>query len=166
MDVEPSTAQQIAEAVSTGSRAFEAITRGLQSLKTIVGLTKKDPQPEVGEILVDLREQISLARDANSKLREITAELRDENTELKRRIEDFAGYELWETPRGSIVYRSADGQQPMHYLCPACKENGLKSFLNGDEVSKKCKADSTHGWFYFRKDDTYEKSRRWARVRH
>lgn len=149
MNVEPNITEQIAEAVSVGARSFEAITRGIQTLKGVFSSPKGVPVPQVADVLVDLREQVSLARDASSKLREVAAKLRDENTELKRRMEDFEGYELCETPLGAIVYRSTEGNQPTHYLCPTCKEQGFKSFPQGDRHAKTCQANAGHGVFYF-----------------
>lgn len=145
VEVEPGITQQIAEAVGIATGAFEAMATGLKAIKALVDSAKSVPQGQVDETISLLKQKVTLARDANSTLREIAADLRDENTRLKRQAEDFAGYVHIETPLGSHVYRSPDGYEPLHYVCPICKEQGFKSFLNGNARIKTCGLNPKHG---------------------
>ena len=158
MDMDPDSiktatdvAQNIGEIASSGSKAFDAMGQAVSLIKSLKGGSHKEACPAIDEALVDLREQLSVARDANSRLREIAADLRDENTDLKRRFSSLEGYELFETKRGSVVYRNVSKEEPVHYLCPVCKENGFKSILQGDDKSKRCASNEAHGIFDFDK---------------
>lgn len=95
------------------------------------------------QLILQLMAEITNAQHANLTLE---AELLELNIALEKAQEqdkeqDFAHYELFETPAGSIVYRKDATNptlEPVHYLCPSCKQKGIKSILQGGEHRKIC----------------------------
>lgn len=143
------TAKNAVDIARNGATALNTAVGTIDTLKALFKSTEQPPIDDVRKTITDLNERILDAREANIRLRDLINDLRDEMFELKRREEKFAGYELWETPLGSHVYRSAPGVNPVHYLCPTCHDAGVKTILQGDRYGKGCNATTSHGYFDF-----------------
>jgi len=149
MDFDIDTAKQAIDIAKHGTSTLHSAVGVVDRLKTMFKSPEPPPMSDVNETITTLREQIVSARETNISLREVIGDLRDEMIELKRKQEKFAGYELWETPTGHHVYRSTDGVEPLHYLCPHCHDAGVKTVLQGSEYIKDCRATPGHGSFKF-----------------
>ncbi|KIC15018.1 hypothetical protein RA20_19185 [Leisingera sp. ANG-Vp] len=149
MDFDVDTAKQAIDIAKQGATTLNTAVGAVDRLKALFKSPEAPPMEEVRETITGLREQIMSAREANITLRETIGDLRDEMIELKRRQEKFAGYELWNTPCGSVVYRSAEGVEPVHHLCPSCHDAGVKTVLQGNQYVKECRATPSHGSFQF-----------------
>lgn len=149
MNFDVDAAKNALEVARNGAATMDAIISSVNRLKLIFQSPKPLPMDDVRAAVTDLGEKVMKAREENILLREQAIELRDQIIEMKRREEKFAGYELWESPLGSILLRSGEGVKPIHYLCPGCHDAGVKTILQGDRYSKKCAATPGHGWFHF-----------------
>ncbi len=149
MNFDMDTAKNALEVARNGAATMDAIISSVNRLKLIFQSPKPLPMDEVRAAVTDLGEQVVKAREENVELRKQAIELRDQIIEMKRREEKFAGYVLWETPLGSILLRSGQEVQPVHYLCPNCHDAGVKTILQGNNHSKQCTASPSHGWFHF-----------------
>lgn len=147
MDFDFDTAKQIVDLTRSSATTLEAAVASGRSIKSLFTAAKSPPMSEVRKAVAALDEQILQAREANIKLRELANQLREENLDLKRSFDKFAEYELWETPCGSVVFRSKNDNEPTHYLCPICKDEGEKTVLQGGEFTKDCRRG--HGIFDF-----------------
>ncbi|AXT33785.1 hypothetical protein D1820_01710 [Phaeobacter sp. LSS9] len=164
MDIDIDTAKQAIDIARSGSTALSSAVGALDRLKTLFKSSEPLPMDDVRATITALNEQIMDAREANIRLRETVGDLRDEMIEMKRRQEKFSGYELWQTPEGQTVYRSPAGVEPLHYLCPNCHDDGVKTILQGDAYSKKCRASPGHGYFHFTASPKPERDRnKWLR---
>jgi hypothetical protein len=149
MDFYIDTTKQAIDIARNSSSALTSAITAIERLKSMFKTPKPPPMDDVRATITALTEQIIDARDANILLRETIADLREEMIESKRQQEKFAGYELSATPAGHTVYRSSKDIEPVHYLCPACHDAGIKSILQGDQYAKRCRADKDHGIFQF-----------------
>lgn len=149
MDFDIDTAKQAIDVARQGATTLNSAIGAIDRLKTLFKSPEPPPMDEVRETITGLREQIVSARETNISLRETIGDLRDELIELKRSQEKFSGYELWKTPSGSVVYRSSEDIEPVHYLCPSCHDAGVKTLLQGHKYTKTCRATPSHGSFGF-----------------
>ena len=149
MDLDVDTTKQAIDIARQAATKLNSAVSVVDRLKTMFKPSEPPPMDEVRETVTCLRDQIMDAREVNVSLREVIGDLRDEMIELKRKQEKFAGYELWETPTGHHIYRSTDGVEPLHYLCPHCHDAGVKTVLQGSEYIKDCRATPGHGSFKF-----------------
>lgn len=135
------------ELVKTGNDALES------SLTTVGKLTDN---PASQQSVVQLIREIKDAKLANltveTHLLELIVALEEANEH------NFSRYALFETPAGSIVYRlktTEKASEKVHFLCPNCKEKGIKSILQGDEFEKTCHVCNAHYAFKTRDDKTH-----------
>jgi hypothetical protein len=91
----------VATLVTVGATAAEAI-------KNAIGLARKANQAELERVLLDLRDDIATLRDAN-------IELRNENRELREKLQTREEL-LWEND----VYWKTDGSKKVGPFCPKC----------------------------------------------
>ena len=159
MDLDIDTTKQAIDIARHGATALNSAVGAVDRLKTLFKSSEPPPVDEVRSTITSLNEQVMDARDLNIDLRELIGDLRDEMIELKRNQEKFAGYELWQTPNERLVYRSGQGIEPVHYLCPNCHDAGIKSVLQGNQYSKKCRATPGHGYFSFDQDPGSERNK-------
>ena len=153
MNFDMDTTKDALEVARHGASAIDAVVSTFQRLKALFQSPKPAPVQEVRAAMTDLNEQIMKAREENILLRKEAIELRAQIIEMKRREEKFAGYALWQTPCGSILLRSGEDMEPVHYLCPNCHDAGVKTILQGNNYSKQCTALPSHGWFHFEQSE-------------
>ncbi|PCJ05876.1 MAG: hypothetical protein COB16_14365 [Rhodobacteraceae bacterium] len=149
MDFDIITVKNAIEIARQGSSALDAAIGVAKTLKQLVQSPEPLPVNLVDETIEELHLQILAAQEENVVLRKAIIQLERENIDLKRRQEKFSGYELWDTPVGDLVYRSGEGIEPIHYLCPNCHDAGIKTVLPGNDKAKTCRAASNHGNFNF-----------------
>ena len=142
-----------------GASAMNALIGTFERIKSMFQSPKQAPQEEIRAAMVELEEKVMKAREENVMLREESIELRHQIIEMKRREDKFAGYELFETSLGAVVFRSRDGVKPVHYLCPGCHDAGIKTILQGDPDARQCTATPSHGWFQFQPSQPIRRNR-------
>ncbi|KZL25747.1 hypothetical protein [Pseudovibrio sp. Ad37] len=123
-----------------------------KSIKDLLSSSKAASNPELEALVVELMGEVTDTKLANVELKTQLLALKEAAIAAQTKANDFARYELWETPAGQTVYRleeQTDHKEPMHYLCPTCKEKGVKSILQGHDESKQC--TSCDVWFRYEK---------------
>ncbi|KZL17332.1 hypothetical protein [Pseudovibrio sp. Ad37] len=123
-----------------------------KSIKNLLSSPKTSSNPELEALVVELMSEVTDTKLANVELKTQLLALKEAAIEAQAKANEFARYELWETPAGQTVYRlkeQTNHKEPMHYLCPTCKEKGVKSILQGHEEARQC--TSCNVWFRFEK---------------
>lgn len=106
------------------------IVQGMLSLKTDAAVSAK--ALELNRVLIELTEQIFACQAQIAALISRESELKAEVANLKDWSHDKERYELCEIVPGTLAYRVQPGMQgaePMHYLCPRCYQQHIKSIL-------------------------------------
>lgn len=120
-----------------------AIPSAISAAKDAIGMAKSirdltsdaETKTAMSELLGRLIDTQGLILDAQGKMQEISAYTREVESQLAeyRNWDIEAGrYKLTEPHPGTFVYAKKDGlpgDEPMHYLCPACFQKRQKSFL-------------------------------------
>jgi len=131
--------------IATGLTALTAardITKGIAGLKEDVAV-----QIKAAELLTIIADAQGSLNEAQARIYELQAQLRDARDALAKRA-DFDRYALAEPYPGSYVWKlRSDARlpdEPMHYICPLCKEEGVVTVLqatDGDGLGlcKKCR---------------------------
>ncbi|WP_310619719.1 hypothetical protein [Flexibacterium corallicola] len=132
-----------------------------KSIKDLVGSSKTPGDQELKALVVELMSEVTDAKLANVELKTQLLTLKQAAVNAQTKADEFARYELWETPAGQHVYRlkeQAAKEESTHYLCPTCKEDGIKSILQGHQSSKGCQR--CQAWFDFRGHDVETSTKR------
>jgi len=141
MEPDLDTISQVFEVLSKGTKATNGAISVGDKIKKFFKSSKSSGNEELEALVMELMSEVKDAKIANLDLKEQLIVLRDNAMKANARSEDFDRYELWETPTGSLVYRLkhlANQEEPHHYLCPTCKEDGIKSILQGHEEYRSC----------------------------
>ena len=144
MDIDPLGSLQAFNSAFTASQnlkiIFDRAKETIATLQSSKGFTQLARDLDTRDAISVLRGQILDAQELNFALREEIAKMREEYIELKKQKEEFDRYELHQTPQEATVLKlkseCANGE-PMHYLCPDCKETGRKAILQG-AYTKSC----------------------------
>ncbi|GAB3416774.1 hypothetical protein NX774_12095 [Massilia agilis] len=133
---------------------FTLISQATSSLNAAVTLVKGFVSlRDETQRLTAVNEMLAKLFEANSKLNDLVIadaeraaeyqtllrekrELEDELGRVKAEKADFDRYELAEVAPGVLAYALRDahrGLEPMHYICPACRNNSKKSILKRTE---------------------------------
>ena len=131
---------------------FDTITRGLdlagtglkhsdtaltlgKKLKELIGKNGSKDQGQQRDIIIDLISELQDAKETNLNLRQQLQDLQSAVFEAQKSHDEFARYYLVETNGGDKIFRLktelANGE-PDHFICPLCKEEGIKTILQGD----------------------------------
>ncbi len=130
----------------SGLKAAEAAVGLAAKAKVLFGSSKVSgdlEHLELRSLVGDLARQVADAQVANGELKIQLMKMREAALETNRLEDEFARYEFWKTPAGDFVQRlkESDGKgEPMHCICPACREKNQKSILQGNQYTKKCHA--------------------------
>lgn len=121
-------------AAMTSVKTASEIAKGLVNLRD-----EREFQARAGQIEKELAEARGLVAEAQTTM----LALLNRVGELERQVaqqEDWraeaARYELVETYKGRLAYRVKDsmrGEEPTHYVCPACFQKRQKSILQPRE---------------------------------
>lgn len=132
----------IASGLSALNSARE-IAKGIATLKEEVAV-----QLKAAELLTIIADAQGSLNEAQSKISELQADLRNACDELAKRAE-FERYQLVEPFPGTFMWRLDESRQrpgePMHDICPHCREDGKLSILMGPgeasdaKTCKRCK---------------------------
>ena len=94
---------------------------------------------------------LALSEKITALQSELAATQRDK-AQIEAKLNDRASYTLHEVRSGAFVYAPKDassGEEPMHYLCQHCYDNGVKSILRSMDSpmlgrSLECAIDPRH----------------------
>lgn len=141
---------------------LDLIAGALTTLKTTAEITKTfsdlKTQAEISSKVIELngfigtvQGQLLAAQTAQGDMVQELLRLRAELAETKAWADEKAKYELHQFDTGAVAFRIrpvAIGFGPLHYVCPACLEDGKKSILQPDEdvqherlVCPRCRVD-------------------------
>ena len=140
------------------------LAQGLGSLKALFQKSEAAADADIKDALIELSSQVLDTKLANTELKTMLLNLKEELAAHQTFKSDLERYELWETQVGSIVYRlreSAKDDDPIHYLCPNCIEDKRKSILQGREHNRRCPSCSTR--FEFKQPVPRQPSAKWSR---
>lgn len=91
--------------------------------------TEAPSEKDIDKLEGDIRK----AELAYTKLETQLLQLQRAFEEARVSEQTFGKYELWETPAEATVYRIKATDlavaEPLHYICPNCREDGRKSIL-------------------------------------
>lgn len=143
---------------------FELLDKGAGALKGAIDIFDRIKQvrerkkavadAEVDTLVLQLMGEVKDAQLANVSLKAQLLLVHEKAALQQRLSAEFDRYALWKSPAGALVYRLKDDradEEPLHYLCPACKEAGRKSILQGHEEAVQC-LPCSH-WFRLQTDD-------------
>ncbi|WP_226779543.1 hypothetical protein [Oceaniglobus trochenteri] len=97
--------------------------------------------PEVAELTLELQNQLINAQRAQLSILDSLIELKKEVMEADRQLELQRSYEPFATAGGAIVLAlkpNEDGNQPVHYICPDCADDGKRRILQPQGTGKRC----------------------------
>ena len=117
------------------AQAASQIVHDLLSLKTDAAVSAK--AVELNRVLIELTKQIVASHTQIAALVARESELKAEVARFKDWSHDKERYELYEIVPGTLAYRVQPGMQgaePMHYLCPRCYQNHVKSILQNGGI--------------------------------
>jgi hypothetical protein len=145
--------QQITELMQYAKQTDAALktATGIQdSIKKLFKRTKPNDNSkdsdEVQSLVLQLMSEVKDAQLANVSLKAQLLEIKNAALDAQNKADIFSRYELFETPTKHFVYRlksdRTDGE-PIHDICPKCKEQGLRSILHGGKYRKNCKECSS-----------------------
>lgn len=132
--------------VGRTARGLEGAAKAFATVKSALEASKAAGDADVKAAITELTEQVAEAKFANAELRVRLADMKIALHEAQNRKSDFDRYVLWETPGGDLVYRvkePRDPDEPAHYLCPACLDQGRKSILQTGGYDRVCHACET-----------------------
>jgi hypothetical protein len=133
-----------------GMTSISAAISGLKNVKELVqDLLKLKFSTEIQTKVIDLQSQIlsaqSSALDAQAEQEEIGKRLESLHKELARLrawAEERAHYVLKEVGAGAFAYVAKEGlkpEEPIHWLCCQCYQDGFKSILQFSGYDKGAK---------------------------
>lgn len=143
----------VIEHAESGVKFADKAVSLTKSIKDLLSSPKSSSNAELEALVVDLMSEVTDAKLANVELKAQLLAMKEAAMEAQTKANKFARYELWETPAGQTVYRLKaleNDEEPLHYLCPTCKEKGIKSILQGHDEAKAC--TDCDVWFRFQKD--------------
>lgn len=165
MDFDLDTLDKAVEFASRSTKAADSAFGIARKVKKLFSSEEPEGKKELEGLVMELMNDVTDTKLANLDLKEQLIELREKAIQSNTREKEFDRYELWEAPAGSLIYRlkdTDDQKEPNHYLCPRCKEDGVKSVLQGHSTFRDCPrcdagfpisrdegptiANSTSGW--------------------
>lgn len=141
MDFDLETIQNAIKLATDGSKAASSVADVMTRFKKLFDTPKALSQEDLRPLVIELTENVLNAKTANLELKEQLLAMREAALERQARKEQFSRYALWQTGTGSLVYRlkeECEDKEPLHYLCPPCKEEGHASILQGPHHYKEC----------------------------
>ncbi|CRL44566.1 hypothetical protein SGGMMB4_01725 [Sodalis glossinidius str. 'morsitans'] len=118
---------------------FSGVAVAKQAYDLVKILKESRDQSVIDKAAGALREKITELQMLNAELsglfhaeRQITVELREENTKINMFTTQSSEYEIHKTSGGAIVYilkSTPKGEIPHHYLCAHCYQNRIISIL-------------------------------------
>lgn len=146
MDFDINNFSALIKHVDSGVKLANKAVALSKSIKDLLSSSKPPSNADLEALVVELMSEITDTKLANLELKTQLLALKEAAIEAQAKADQFTRYELWETPAGHTVYRlkeECQDEEPMHYLCPTCKENGIRSILQGHEDAKQCSSCST-----------------------
>lgn len=137
--------------IFAGISAFKEMMELARALKDI------DNAMSRSDVVIALQEKIFAGNAAYSDLMQHKDKLEKELVRLKDWEAEKARYELVELYDGALAYAVKDmmrGGEPLHYICPACYQQGKKSILQGATwhlgehslLCPSCRLKVVHSW--------------------
>ncbi|MEZ5790519.1 MAG: hypothetical protein R3D34_06920 [Nitratireductor sp.] len=137
MELDPDGIGQALKLVADGTKAADGALTLVKRFRDLMKGDKPPKEEDVRPLLTDLMEQLNDAKSANIDLRVQLNALREKELLKAQAVrEEFDRYELVETALQNLVLRLKEehaGGQPRHFICVQCREDGIKSILQGDE---------------------------------
>lgn len=138
--------------IETLGKALDFVSKGTKAADSAFGLAKRikeifhspkpaSEKPELEGLLLELMQEMTDTKLANVDLKEQLITLREHAIEARQREQEFERYELIETPGNAMVFRlkpSLANGEPTHYICPNCKEERVRSILQGPRHYRTC----------------------------
>lgn len=141
MDTDQDLLKSAFEFLGDGAKAVDNLSTIAFKLKGFFSAPQSSGDPELKALVVELMSQVQDAKIANFALKQELLEIREAAVKAQKQKKEFNRYELWQSPAGAVVYRlkqSDNTGEPLHYLCSGCKENAVKSILQGHDHLKEC----------------------------
>jgi len=142
---------QIEGVLGLASTALTATGKAVSTAEAIKGLFSGDKPADSAKANALLNTLAGELTAANMMNVELSSALKSLSQELKRQDEfdrERERYELFETPKGDIVYRLKEDmaeEQPIHFVCPVCmKRDRLISFVRGQGDHRACQTNRDH----------------------
>lgn len=156
--------QGVAETAEAATGAFGKIGEAIISLKGAAKPAEGRSDAEIEAAIAQVTLAVDNARSKNLLLDAQVALLAERVRKANEAQAQLDRYQLWETPTGHLVYRLRDAQKaddPAHFICPNCYEDGRRSVLQGDWRRKKCQ--TCKSLFTFA-DDSWPQAPEFSRV--
>lgn len=122
------------EGFLTALQSLKAVTDIVKSLKNNSSEIKAQKDLlEVYSSLLELKEEIIIMRDQYAELASVKRDLEHKLAERNDWEQTKSRYKLHQIEQGIFVYAlkpEFQGDEPLHYLCPACMEKGQKGILS------------------------------------
>lgn len=119
----------------------EGVAKAYNAVKSAFVSSEAAGDADLKSAIAELAEKVAEAKLANADLRVQLSTLKIALHEAQKRKADFDRYVLWKTPGGGFVYRAKeprDPDEPAHYLCPNCADQGRKSIIQGRTHDRFC----------------------------
>ncbi|ANQ83691.1 hypothetical protein dqs_0615 [Azoarcus olearius] len=120
--------------IATGLTALSTardLAKGIAGLREDIAV-----QMKAAELLTIIADAQGSLIEAQAKIFELQSDLRLAKEQLAKQA-DFDRYRLCEPYRGTYLWKLRDDMrdpdEPSHYVCPVCKEDGTLSHLSGPD---------------------------------
>ncbi|WP_323036216.1 hypothetical protein [Pararhodobacter sp.] len=116
---------------------------GLKTSAEFVGTVKEllsSPKPdmiEVKKLIAEVYDKLIAAKEAQMTIHDTLMELQKDEMKQQRFAAEAERYALTTTDMGALIYAllpEKAGGQPVHYLCPQCFEDQVKSVLQPSQA--------------------------------
>lgn len=144
MDYDPENIGRALDVIAKGTKAADGALGLIKRVRDLLGPAEQETAPDIAKVnglIVELMQEVTDTKLANVDLKEQLIALREQALQVAEKEREFDRYELIETTTGSFVFRLKEDEaqgQPTHYICPGCKEKGVRSILQGRRHYRTC----------------------------
>jgi len=141
MDFDFNTINSLADLAGSAGKNTGAVIDAVGKIKDLLGSKKPEDQEHLNDLLMEMREKLTETRMQNVDLKEAIIELREALLKQQEKENEFNRYELIKTEEDDLIYSLKDDDErnePHHYICPRCKEDGIKSIMKARSSNAYC----------------------------
>lgn len=144
---------EINEILETAKSGLDLLNGGTSFVQQLRSLTQGNSEgrvsaSEVKELTLNLQEKLIEAKQSQLDLLSALGEFQRQMMEVDMRQDLMERYEAFENAEGAFVLKLKDDEEsdePPHFICPDCAQDGRRSFLQPQGTGKRC---NHHGIFF------------------
>ncbi len=139
--------QELLGLVSVASGTSEEVRKNVEAIKDIVSDRRLRDRRLLGTLVNQLLIEVSSLHSTNDQLQKKLADFGKHFAERDQFEREKARYEMVETEEGDFVFRIKNhmaDEEPVHYICPVCLNQGKTISLLAGRNRKHCQTNRKH----------------------